>query len=128
MILTFICSIFRSLTNRFVIHWFYYRDERFCIIQSFDLFEVANHSSRLITQHLVVFYFLDLVNSFVAKYSSVFEKIRQNSDFIDQKKFVFVFHDFLSLITIKIIHNLFVRSRFWNMLKHVTFCIHFIIN
>jgi hypothetical protein len=40
-----------------------------------------------------MFIFFNLVNSFVAKYSSIFKKIDQRSDFIDQKKLIFVFYD-----------------------------------
>jgi hypothetical protein len=64
-----------------------------------------------------MFIFFDVVNSFVAKYSSIFKRIDQRSDFIDQKKFVFVFHDFSSFVSIWIVYRLFVWSRFQNLLK-----------
>jgi hypothetical protein len=47
-----------------------------------------------------MFIFFDLVNLFVAKYSSIFKKIDQRLNLIDQKKFVFVLHDLQSFVSI----------------------------
>ncbi len=58
----------------FIIHWFDHRDENLRIIQSFNLLEITNHSSRFITQNFVMFISFDFVNSFIAKYSSIFKK------------------------------------------------------
>jgi hypothetical protein len=97
----------------FIIHWFDHRDESLRIIQSFDLLEITNHSSRFVTQNFVMFIFFDLVNSFVAKYSSIFKKVDQRSDLIDQKKFVFVLHDLQSFVLIWIVYRFLV----WSSLK-----------
>jgi hypothetical protein len=59
----------------FVIHWFNHRNESLRIIQFFDLLKITNHSSRFVMQNFIMFIFFDLVNSFIAKYSSIFKKI-----------------------------------------------------
>jgi hypothetical protein len=57
----------RLWLHRFVIHWFYHWNKRFCIIQFFDLFEIANHWSRFVAQNLVVF-FIYFISSFISKF------------------------------------------------------------
>jgi hypothetical protein len=101
----------------FIIHWFNYRDKRFRVIESFDLFKFSNHSACFVAQNLVVFFSFDLVDLFVAKYSSIFEKIDECSDFVDLKKIIFVFHDLYSFFSTWIVHCFFVWSRLQDLLK-----------
>ncbi len=112
----------------FVIHWFYHWNERFRMIQFFDLLEIANHSSCLLTQNFVVFFSFDFINSFVSKYSSILKKlINVQISLIKRKLFSFFIIFNHSFRLKSFIVFLYDRSFaiYW---KSITFFMHIIIN